>query len=88
MDAETAIELSRAALMLTLTVAGPLLFGALITGVGIGLMQALTQIQEQTLTFVPKILVMGVVLLLSLPMMGSAFSGFMALITDHIINGR
>ncbi|MBW4330416.1 flagellar biosynthetic protein FliQ [Stakelama sp. CBK3Z-3] len=88
MDAATAIELARAALVLTLTIAGPLLFGALITGVVIGLMQALTQVQEQTLTFVPKILVMGVVLLLSLPMMGSALGQFMALVSDHIVTGR
>ncbi|GGO96841.1 flagellar biosynthetic protein FliQ [Stakelama pacifica] len=88
MEAATAIELARAALVLTLTVAGPMLFGALITGVVIGLMQALTQIQEQTLTFVPKILVMGTVLLLSLPMIGSALGQFMTLVSDHIISGR
>ena len=77
MDANSAIEIGRAALILTLTVAGPLLFAALFTGVAIGLLQALTQIQEQTLTFVPKIIVMGITLLLSFPMIGSALGDFM-----------
>lgn len=87
MAPETVIGLAEAALMLVLTVVGPLLLTALIVGVVIGLVQALTQIQEATLTFVPKILAMGVVLLLSLPMIGSAFAGFMASLSDLIIHG-
>lgn len=87
MDAAAAIEIGRAALMLALTVAGPLLFAALITGVSISLLQALTQVQEQTLTFVPKVLVMGVVLLLSLPMMGGALGDFMRVVSDRIVTG-
>ena len=87
MEAATAIELARAALVLTLTIAGPMLFGALITGVVIGLMQALTQIQEQTLTFVPKIIVMGITLLLSFPMIGAALGDFMAVLGDKIVQG-
>lgn len=87
MDASVAIELARAALLLVLTVAGPLLFAALVTGVLIGLVQALTQIQEQTLTFVPKIIVMGLSLMLSLPMIGAALADFMALVGDRIVSG-
>lgn len=81
------IELARAALLLILTVAGPMLLASLIVGVGIGLFQALTQIQEMTLTFVPKILVMGLVMLMSLPMIGQAFGNFMALVSDRIVAG-
>ncbi|QHL89761.1 flagellar biosynthetic protein FliQ [Sphingomonas changnyeongensis] len=87
MAAADVMEIARAALMLILAVSGPLLIASLITGVAIGLLQALTQIQEMTLTFVPKILVMGVVLLMTLPMMGQALSGFMAEIVSRIVKG-
>lgn len=82
-----AIEIARAALMLVLTIAGPMLIAALIVGVAIGLLQALTQVQEMTLTFVPKLVVLGTVLLLSLPMIGQALSVFMDRIADAIVHG-
>lgn len=81
------LALSQSALVLVLTIAGPLLIAALIVGVVIGLFQALTQVQEATLTFVPKILTIGVVLLLTLPMMGRALADFMARISDLIVSG-
>jgi len=87
MHALDAIELARAALILVLTIVGPLLITSLIVGVVIGLLQALTQIQEMTLTFVPKILAMGTVMLLSLPMIGQAMSDFMARLADMIVHG-
>lgn len=87
MGAADVLDLAKAALMVLLTVAGPLLLASLIVGVLIGLIQALTQIQETTLTFVPKILVMGVVLLMSLPMIGQSLAGFMALIAERIVSG-
>lgn len=87
MTATDAIEITRAALLVVLTIAGPLLATALIIGVAIALLQALTQVQEQTLTFVPKLLAMGVVLLASLPMIGRAMAGFMQIIADRIVHG-
>lgn len=87
MNAVDAIEIARAALMLVLTIAGPMLIAALIVGVAIGLLQALTQVQEMTLTFVPKILVLGLVLLLSLPMIGHSMTVFMDRISDAIVHG-
>jgi flagellar biosynthetic protein FliQ len=87
MDSFQAIEVAKAALMLTLTIVGPMLIAALVIGVVIGLLQALTQVQEMTLTFVPKLLVLGTVLLLTLPMIGHAMSAFMAQIADAIIAG-
>lgn len=81
------MELAKAGLVLTLTIVGPMLIASLIIGVAIGLFQALTQIQEMTLTFVPKIVVMGIVLLLSLPMIGRALAAFMAEIADLIVSG-
>ncbi|NWK98932.1 flagellar biosynthetic protein FliQ [Sphingobium lactosutens] len=87
MASTDAIEIARAALMLVLTIAGPMLIAALIVGVAIGLLQALTQVQEMTLTFVPKLVVLGIVLLLSLPMIGQALAVFMDRIADAIAHG-
>lgn len=74
-------------MLLLLTVVGPMLLTALAVGVGIGLLQALTQVQEMTLTFVPKIIATGIVLLVSLSMIGRAMSAFMARIADAIVTG-
>lgn len=87
MDANSALVVSRDALLLVLMLAGPLLAVALVVGAGIGLLQALTQVQEATLTFVPKLVAMGVVLIISLPMMGRALSAFMATIAQRMVAG-
>ena len=87
MSASDVMELTRAALLLLIAVAGPLLIASLVTGVVIGLLQALTQVQEMTLTFVPKLLVLGVVLLMTLPMMGQAMGHFMGLMRERIVAG-
>ncbi len=55
----------------------PAMLTALVVGLGIGLLQALTQIQEQTLVFVPKIVAVFIVLLIALPFAGAAMSGLM-----------
>ncbi len=64
-----AIELLNRAVMMALLTSAPLLVTALVVGVLVSLVQALTQIQEQTLTFIPKLLAVAVVMLLSLPWM-------------------
>ena len=87
MDAFQAAEFAKAAIVLTLTIAGPMLLASLVVGVVVGLFQALTQVQETTLTFVPKIVAIGGVLLLSLPMIGQALATFMARVSDAIIAG-
>ena len=74
-------------MILVLTIVGPMLITSLVVGVVVGLFQALTQVQEMTLTFVPKLLAIGVVMLLCLPMIGHALSNFMAQIRDHIVRG-
>ena len=56
MNAGEAIDLGRSAVMLTLAVGMPLLAAALIVGLVVSTLQALTQIQEHTLSFVPKII--------------------------------
>ena len=87
MNALDAMELGKAALILVLTIAGPMLIASLIVGVAIGLFQALTQVQEATLTFVPKLLVTGLVMLASMPMIGQALSNFMAELSARIVTG-
>ena len=69
MNAELALELVRRSVMLALTVSAPLLATALLIGVAVSLVQALTQIQEQTLTFLPKLLGIGAVFLMIMPWM-------------------
>ena len=64
-------ELAREMLLTTLVLAGPVLLVGLIVGVGVSVFQALTSVQEQTLSLIPKMLaVMGVALLLLVPALG------------------
>ena len=67
MDAQDAIDIAREAIMLTLWVSAPVLIVGMVVGLVIGLFQALTQIQEQSVAFVPKLFAMIVVLSLTLP---------------------
>ena len=59
----------------------------LVVGVAISLLQALTQIQEQTLAFVPKIILMFVSLILMLPFMSDALAGYMTRVAARIASG-
>ena len=68
-------------------IASPMMIIGLLVGVVIALFQALTQIQEMTLVFVPKILAIFVTLLLALPFMGATMSGFMDRLVDKILTG-
>lgn len=63
------IDLARNAVMLALLLAGPLMAIALVVGLVISVLQAVTQIQEQTLSFVPKILAVAAAFLIALPWM-------------------
>ena len=67
MDPQDAIDFGREAVMITLLLCAPVLAAGMIVGLAIGLLQAVTQIQEQTVSFVPKLIVMIVVLSLALP---------------------
>jgi flagellar biosynthesis protein FliQ len=61
------VDLARNAIMLALLIAGPMLIVALLVGLTVSVLQAVTQIQEQTLAFVPKLVGVSVVFLLALP---------------------
>ncbi|MFQ5535544.1 MAG: flagellar biosynthesis protein FliQ [Sphingomonadales bacterium] len=85
MDGGQLLEVARDAIMVLLTVAGPVMVVALVVGLIIAFFQALTQIQEMTLTFVPKILVIFLALILFLPLMGQSLSGLMDRIAERIV---
>ena len=76
MDQGLAISVLREAVLLIIKLSLPILLVALIVGVVISLLQALTQIQEQTLTFVPKMLAVFGVLVLLLPFMLGSLQDF------------
>jgi flagellar biosynthetic protein FliQ len=78
------LDVGRDAIWLTLQLCTPMLIVGLVVGVGIGLLQALTQIQEATLVYAPKILAIFVSLLIFLPLMGALMSGFMHQIAARI----
>jgi flagellar biosynthesis protein FliQ len=84
MDPATIIDFARSAMLVLLEIIAPSMITALVVGLGIGLLQAVTQIQEQTLVFVPKIVASFVVLLISLPFIGAALSGLMTDIAARI----
>ena len=65
----------------------PMMLVGLIVGVVIALFQALTQIQEMTLVFVPKIIAIFITMLLALPFMGATMAGYMNRIADMIVTG-
>ena len=67
MTPETVLNVGRQALEVTALVSGPLLISSLIVGLIVAMFQAATQINEMTLTFIPKLLTIGAVLLLSGP---------------------
>ncbi|TDQ84401.1 flagellar biosynthetic protein FliQ [Dongia mobilis] len=69
MDEAALLEITRQSVITLLKIATPIMLVALVVGLIISLFQALTQIQEATLTFVPKILVVFVSLLLFAPFM-------------------
>lgn len=87
MNGEQALDFTREAFWVLLMVGGPPLFVMLVVGLGIALFQALTQVQEATLTFVPKMFALGLVLLLSLPFMGGALARLMDMIVNQIVSG-
>jgi flagellar biosynthetic protein FliQ len=85
MNETDTLEVIREAVIVLLQVSGPIMLISLLVGLIISLFQALTQIQEMTLTFVPKIVVVFVSLLLLFPFMLSTMTSFMERMVDRII---
>lgn len=76
MDENLIFDLTRQALWIAVRMSAPLLAVALVTGVVIGLFQALTSVQEMTLTFVPKVGLMLAVFWVTMSFMTATLSGF------------
>ena len=76
MGVETVIGVGRSALELTLSLAGPVLLFGLVAGLAVSVFQALTQINEITLTFIPKIVATAAALVLFGPWMLTKLVGF------------
>ena len=84
MTQDLVIQIFREALVLCIKLGGPLLLVSMAVGLVISILQAATQVHEQTLTFVPKFLVVAVMLLLMAPFIISSMNDFVYEIFDII----
>jgi flagellar biosynthetic protein FliQ len=84
MNGAEVLDIGRDAIWLTIQLCAPCLIVGLIVGVAIGLFQALTQVQEATLIYAPKIVAIFISLLIFMPLMGALLTGFMRHIAERI----
>ena len=84
MTPTTVIDLGRQALELTLLVSAPLFIAALVTGLVVSIFQAATQINEQTLSFVPKLVATFITLVLAGPWMITLLTDFIRRLFESI----
>ena len=87
MDTQQALDVAHEGILVLVKLASPLMLVALAVGLVVSLFQALTQIQEMTLAFVPKILVIFLSLLVFLPFMMTTLIVFTEGLFDRIIAG-
>ena len=85
MNSMEVIEICRESVWVLIKVSMPLMLVALVVGLAVSLFQALTQIQEQTLTFVPKMLAIFATLLLSMSFILTTLIDFTMMLNDKII---
>jgi flagellar biosynthetic protein FliQ len=85
MSEEQVIDTAREAILIAIQMGAPILLIGLVVGVSIALVQALTQVQEITLVFVPKILAIFLAMFVFLPSMMKTLSVFMEGLADKII---
>jgi flagellar biosynthetic protein FliQ len=81
------LDIAREGIWVLILVSAPMMIVGLVVGVVIALFQALTQIQEMTLVFVPKIIAIFLTMLISLPFMGDQMAQYMTRIADMIVTG-
>lgn len=81
------IDVARETIIVMLKVAAPTLLTGLVVGLVISIFQTLTQIQEQTLTFVPKMLLVFASMIIFLPFMLHSLAEFWRLVMDRVIAG-
>jgi flagellar biosynthetic protein FliQ len=82
------LDVARDGILVFLKAGAPLMLIALAVGLVVSLIQALTQIQEQTLVYVPKIIAVFAAMLLFLPFMGDALAGYMGRVAVRIATGE
>lgn len=82
-----AIGILQQAVWITIVAAGPMVVAAMIVGTLIAVLQALTQVQEMTLTFIPKMIVSMFVFAMTAPYVGNMLKIFVDQIYGHISNG-
>jgi flagellar biosynthesis protein FliQ len=87
MNEADALDIVQYAVWTVLTASAPVVLVAMAVGIGIALIQALTQVQEITLTFVPKIVAIMLVVALTGPFIGSQISAFTNVVFERIENG-
>lgn len=87
MNEADALEIIQRALLTVLVISGPVVGAAMVVGVAIALLQALTQVQEMTLTFVPKIVAILAALGLSAPFIASQMYAFTQQLYSRIQTG-
>jgi flagellar biosynthetic protein FliQ len=87
MTPEFAVWVTKQAIFTALLVAGPMLIAGLIVGIALSLFQAMTQIHEMTLTFIPKILVVVGVMLFTMPWMINMVADFTRQLFGFIAGG-
>jgi len=87
MNEADALDMVQAAIWTVIVASGPAVLAAMIVGVVVAFIQALTQIQEMTLTFVPKILAVLVTVAISAPFVGSQISIFTNVVFSRIQSG-
>ncbi len=81
------LDIARDGIMTFLKAGAPVMIVALVIGLAISILQALTQVQEQTLVFVPKIIAVFASMMLFLPFMGDALASYMVRIAARIASG-
>ena len=85
MNGAEVLDIARDGMWTLVVVAAPVMLVGLLVGVIIGLLQAVTQVQEATLVYVPKILAIFVALVVAFPFMGSTLNGYMVRIMTRIV---
>jgi flagellar biosynthetic protein FliQ len=85
MNEAEAIEVCREAILVMLKLVGPVMLAGLVVGVVVSMIQTVTQIQEQALTFIPKMVVVFAITIWLLPFMLATLVGFTHSLTDRIV---
>ena len=86
MESAEIIDIGREAIYVLLVISAPVMIAALVVGLIVSIFQALTQIQEQTLSFVPKVVAMLLVLGLTMPFMLQQLTDFTHKLTEKIVH--